>query len=312
LKLDHNSSVGRNSVTRKTAIVTGANAGLGFETTRALARNGYRVIMACRNLAKAEEARRCLLEQEAGIDLDLLQLDVSELESIRKFAEQFIAEIGQLDLLVNNAGIVGIPLSRNSAGHEMQMATNYLGAFALTGLLLPSFRTDRQCRIVNVGSLAHRMGKLAFDDFNWERTPYKEMKGYAYSKVALLTFTLELNRRLAHDRKNILALGAHPGFAATDILKKSNSTLAAQGPFRKWFQSKVEPYIPRPVDAARPVVLAACSDSVQGGDYYGPGGILEIAGKPAKARINPVAKVPANGQRLWDISESLTCVRYLS
>jgi len=299
-------------VTKKIAIVTGANAGLGFETTRALARNGYRVIMACRNLAKAEEARRCLLEQEADIDLDLLPLDVSDLESIRKFAAQFIAEIAQLDLLVNNAGIVAIPLSRNSAGHEMQMATNYLGAFALTGLLLPAFRGDRQCRIVNVGSLAHRMGKLAFDDFNWERTPYKEMKSYAYSKVALVAFTLELDRRLAHDMKHILAVGAHPGFAATDILNNGQSSLAPRSRFSKWFQRQVEPFIPTSADASRPVVLAACSDGVQGGDYYGPGGFLEIAGKPAKARINPIARVPANGKRLWDMSESMTGVRYLS
>ncbi len=299
-------------MTRKTAIVTGANGGLGFETTRALARNGYRVIMACRNPAKAEEARRSLLEQESGIELELLPLDVSDFDSVRQFVERFNSDIGQLDLLVNNAGIVAMPLSRNSAGHEMQMATNYLGAFALTGRLLPSFRPDRPCRIVNVGSLAHRMGKLAFEDFNWETTPYKEMKGYAYSKVALLTFTVELNRRLANHGQNILAVGAHPGFAATDILKNSNSSMAPKGPVGRWINNKVEVLIPRPVDAARAIVLAACSEGVQGGDYYGPGGFLEITGKPAKARINPIAKVPANGQRLWDISESMTGVRYLS
>lgn len=299
-------------MTRKTAIVTGANGGLGFETTRALARNGYRVIMACRNPAKAEEARRSLLEQESGIELELLPLDVSDFDSVRQFVERFNSDIGQLNLLVNNAGIVAMPLRRNSAGHEMQMATNYLGAFALTGRLLPSFRPDRPCRIVNVGSLAHRMGKLAFEDFNWETTPYKEMKGYAYSKVALLTFTVELNRRLANHGQNILAVGAHPGFAATDILKNSNSSMAPKGPVGRWINNKVEVLIPRPVDAARAIVLAACSEGVQGGDYYGPGGFLEITGKPAKARINPIAKVPANGQRLWDISESMTGVRYLS
>lgn len=298
-------------MTRKIAIVTGANAGLGFETTRALARNGYRVVMACRNPAKGDEAKRRLLDQEHGIELELLPLDVSEPDSIRNFAERFAADIGQLDLLVNNAGVVAMPLGRNSAGHELQLATNYLGAFALTGRLLPYFNADRPGRIVNVGSLAHRMGKLAFDDFNWETTPYNEMQGYARSKVALLTFTLELNRRLANHRNNILAVAAHPGFAATEILKNSNSSMAPKGPVGRWFNDKVEVLIPKPADAARSSVLAACADGVHGGDYYGPGGFLEIAGKPAKARINPIAKLPDNGKRLWEISEAMTGVRYL-
>lgn len=299
-------------MTKKTAIVTGANAGLGFETTRAIARQGYRVIMACRNLAKAEEAKSRLLQEEPGIDLLVLQLDVSDLGSVAKFAEQFAAEMGTLDLLVNNAGIVAVPLARNSAGHEMQLATNYLGTFALTGRLLPSFNAERPSRIVNVASLAHRMGKLMLDDFNWEATPYHEMKSYAHSKIALMTFTLELNRRLALNKKNIIALAAHPGFAATEILNKSaNSSPVPKSAFSEWMQSKIEPLIPRPADAARPTVLAACSDGVQGGDYYGPGGFLEIAGKPAKAKINPVARVPENGKRVWEISEAMTGVRYL-
>jgi NAD(P)-dependent dehydrogenase (short-subunit alcohol dehydrogenase family) len=299
------------AVTKKTAVITGANAGLGFETTRALARQGYRIIMACRNLAKAEEAKSRLLKEESGIELVVMQLDVSDLDSVQKFTERFAAEIGQLDLLINNAGVVAMPFTRNSAGHEMQLATNYLGAFALVGRLLPHFNTERQGRIVNVASLAHRMGKLAFDDFNWERTPYHEMKGYAHSKIVLMTFTLELNRRLTRAKKNIIAVGAHPGFAATEIIKNNNSSLAVKGAFSQWMQSKIEPLIPKPVDAARSTVLAACAADVQGGDYYGPGGLLEIAGKPAKAKINPVAKLPENGKRVWEISEAMTGVRYL-
>jgi len=298
-------------VNRKTAIVTGANAGLGFETTRALADRGYHVVMACRNVGKANEARRRLLEAEPSFELTPMQLDVSEPASIREFAGQFSAAQPELDLLINNAGVVAMPLNRNSAGHEMQLATNYLGAFALTGLLLPCFSTRRQGRIVNVGSLAHRMGKLDFDDFNWEATPYNEMQGYARSKVALLAFTLELGRRLASHGKDILAVAAHPGFAATDILKNSNSSMAPKGRFGKWFNDRVEVLIPKPVDAARACVLAACDDGVQSGDYYGPGGLLEIAGKPARARINPVARLPENGRRLWEVSEAMTGVRYL-
>jgi NAD(P)-dependent dehydrogenase (short-subunit alcohol dehydrogenase family) len=298
-------------VTAKTAIVTGANAGLGFETTRSLARRGYRVIMACRNAAKADDARRRLLDSEPGIELVVMQLDVSELDSIREFVAQFSSDIGQLELLVNPAGIVAMPLKRNSAGHEMQMATNYLGAFALTGLMLPCFTAQRQGRVVNVGSLAHRMGKLAFDDFNWETTPYNELQGYARSKVALLTFTVELGRRLTQCGKNMLAVAAHPGFAATEILNNSDSTIAPKGAFGKWFNKKMEVFIPTPADAARSCVLAACADDVRNGDYYGPRGFLEIAGKPAKARINPIATMPENGKRLWGISAAMTGVRYL-
>jgi len=297
---------------KKTAVVTGANAGLGFETTRAIARQGYRVVMACRNLAKAEEAKRKLLQDDPGLDLVILQLDISELSSVQKFAEQLATDIGQLDLLINNAGIVAMPLSHNSAGHEMQLATNYLGAFALIGRLLPYFSTERPCRIVNVASLAHRMGKLMFDDFNWDTTPYHEMKGYAHSKVALMAFTLELNRRLASQKKNIIAVAAHPGFAATEIMKNSNSSMAPKSAFSEWMNGKIEPLIPKPVDAARPTVLAATGENVHGGDYYGPGGFLEIAGKPAKAKINSVAKVPENGKRVWEISEKMTGVRFLN
>ena len=298
-------------MTEKIAIVTGANAGLGFATTRALAQHGYRVIMACRNPAKAEEARRTLLEQEPGIALDCLRLDVSDLDSVHDFATRFAVDFGRLDLLVNNAGIVAMPLSRNRAGHEMQLATNYLGAFALTGLLLPYFHTDRQCRIVNVGSLAHRMGKLAFEDFNWETTPYDEMQGYARSKLALLTFTLELSRRLTHHGGDILAVAAHPGFAATEILNNSNSTIAPKGALGRWLNNRLVVLIPKPANAARSSVMAACADGVRSGDYYGPGGFLEIAGKPAPARVNPVARVPENGRRLWEISAAMTGVRFL-
>jgi len=300
------------AVTGKTAVITGANAGLGFETARALARDGYRVVMACRNADRARDARQRLLAEVAGCDLRVLPLDVSEPASVRAFAARFADEVGALDLLVNNAGVVAMPLSRNSAGHEMQMATNYLGAFALTGLLLPCFESGRPCRIVNVGSLAHRLGRLDFDDLNWERTPYREFQGYANSKLALLTFTRELDLRLARSHNNILALAAHPGFAATEIMYKNGSTLAPTSAIGRWLNDRLSPLIPKPADAARATVLAATAAGVQGGDYYGPGGPLEIAGRPAPARLNRRAAVPEYGARLWQLSESLTGVRYLS
>ena len=213
--------------------------------------------------------------------------------------------------MINNAGSVAIPLSRNEAGHELQLATNYLGAFALTGLLLPFFGKDRPTRIVNIGSLAHRLGKPDVDDLNWENTEYHQWKAYANSKVATLGFTLELNRRLQQSGSNTIALAAHPGFANTNISRNSPA-MTRTNPVSKWLHKKMEALIPTAANAARSIILAADDADVNGGDYYGPGGFLEIGGKPAPARINPIARDTVFGKRLWTVSESMTGVSYLS
>lgn len=296
----------------KVAVVTGANAGIGFQTTLSLVRMGARVVMACRSMDKATQAQGELLAEVPGADTVIIPLDLSEPESVREFARRFAAEIGRLDLLVNNAGIVGIPLARNSVGQELQLATNYLGGFALTGLMLPLFPASGWARIVNVGSLMNRFGKLDLDDLNWEKTPYDEWQGYGRSKVAMLSFTLELDRRLRKSGSNIVALSAHPGFASTNIHQNS-AALQPKSAFDAWRKKKLEPLIPRADQAARPIVHAATADTVQGGEYYGPKGLFEIAGKKVgKARINPVARDTALGKRLWTLSESMTGVRYLS
>lgn len=296
----------------RVAVVTGANAGIGFQTTLSLLRMGARVIMACRSMDKAMQAQRELLAEVPGADAVIIPLDLSEPESVREFSRRFAGEIGRLDLLVNNAGIVGIPLARNSVGQEMQLATNYLGGFALTGLLLPMFPASGWARIINVGSLMNRFSRLDLDDLNWEKTPYNEWQGYGRSKVAMLSFTLELDRRLRKSGSNIVALSAHPGFASTNIHQNS-AALQPKSAFDAWRKKKLEPLIPRADQAARPIVHAATADTVQGGEYYGPKGLFEIAGKKVgKARINPAARDAALGKRLWTLSESMTGVRYLS
>lgn len=295
------------------AVVTGANAGLGYQTTRALAQKGYRVVMACRNETKAAKAREELLAEAPAAAIEVLRLDQSEPDSIRGFVDGFARRHGQLDLLVNNAGIVGLPLSRNSVGHELQMATNYLGVFALTGLLLPLFRGDAPGRIVNVGSLAHRQGKMDLDDLNWETGEYKPMGAYGRSKLAVMAWTLELDARLRAAGSPVMALSAHPGFAATEIgTNNPNPMINPQNPVGKWFQNQVRRFIPTAEEAARPTLHAACSETVHGGEYYGPGGFMEIGGAPAPAKINPKAKDAAMRERLWSLSEELTGVRYLS
>ena len=293
---------------RKTVVVTGANAGLGYAISRALLEQDYRVVMACRNATKAAAARRSLLESVPGADASVLPLDVSELDSVVTFAKLFEEQFGELDLLINNAGIVGLPLTRNDAGHELQMATNYLGNFALVGRMLPFFNKESPCRIVNVGSLAHRFGKLPVDDMSWTVDDYKPMKGYARSKVALLSFTQELNRRLTGT--NIIALAAHPGFAATEITAR-NVEMQPKNAIQRWIRSKVEPLIPTPAEAARPILHAALAEDVSGGDYYGPGGFLEIAGKPAMAKLNPKTRDVEGARQLWSISQDMTGVRFL-
>ncbi len=296
----------------KVAIVTGANAGIGFETARALLRRGARVVMACRSLDKANKAQAELLADLPNGNLAVIALDISEPASIEAFVEQFAAQYDRLDLLVNNAGVAAIPLARNSVGQEMQFATNYLGAFNLTGRLLPLFVKSGGARIVNVGSLMHRVGKLQFDDLNWETQPYDEWQSYGRSKVAMMSHTLELNRRLQKSGSNIIALGAHPGFAATNIHQASPS-LQPKTAFAQWRKELLEPLIPRPPQAALPIIHAATADTVKGGDYYGPRGLLEIASKKVgRARINPVAKKPELAQQLWAVSEQMTGVRYLS
>jgi len=318
-------------VTDTVAVVTGANAGLGYQTALALARRGCTVVLACRSAERARQAQRELLAAAPSARTEIVPLDVSEPDSIRAFGVALAERCGGLDVLVNNAGVVTVPLARNSAGHEMHLATNYLGAFALTGTLLPLFRAASgpgtraesgaaadadasgrlRARVVNVGSLGHRLARLDLDDLNWERTPYGEWQAYFRSKLALLSFTVELARRLERSGSDVVALGAHPGFAVTEATKNSD-VLTPKSTFGRWLNDKVALLIPRAADAARPIVHAASDASVRGGDYYGPGGLLEIRGTTGRARLNPLARDVELGRRLWELAEAMTGVRYLS
>lgn len=292
------------------AVVTGANAGLGFQTALALARAGSTVVLACRNAERAQQAQREIHAQAPDARTILLPLDVSEPDSIRTFGRELADACGQIDVLVNNAGVVTIPLARNSAGHEMHLATNFLGAFALTGTLLPLFRKGAG-RVVNVGSLGHRLARLDLDDPSFTTTPYGEWRAYFQSKLALVGFTFELDRRLRASGSRVLAVGAHPGFAVTEASKNSD-VLTPKSPLARWINDRIATVIPKAADACRPIVHAACASDVQGGDYYGPGGFLEIRGAPGRARVHPLAKDPAVGRRLWALGEASTGVRYLS
>ncbi|MFE3175477.1 oxidoreductase [Amycolatopsis sp. NPDC059090] len=277
--------------TGRTAVITGANSGLGRATAVALAAKGARVVLAVRNLRSGREAAA-----ELPGDVEVRQLDLADLASVRAFAAEFAEPI---DLLINNAGIMIPPLSRTADGFESQFGTNHLGHFALTNLLLPRIRG----RVVTVSSNGHRVGAIDFADLNWERRPYRAVAAYGQSKLANLLFTAELQRRLTEVGSPVLATAAHPGTAATNLLKVETPVLSslAKAGIRLVAQNSEE--------GARPTLYAALAE-VPGNSYAGPRGFLQnrgapkLVGRSAKARDEEVAR------RLWTVSEELTGVRF--
>lgn len=301
----------RSSEAGKVVLVTGANAGLGYALSAALARGGAHVVMACRSSQRASRALCRLRAEVPGAILSIVEVDLSDLASIRHLGATFSEQVGELDVLVHNAGVFGLPINRNGVGQEMHFATNYLGPFALTGALLPYFREEPGARIVTVGSLAHRFGRPSVEDPYEDAGRYSAWSAYGRSKVSLLAYTFELDRRLRASGRSIIALGAHPGMAATDIAN-GHAVASPRSALGRWLVSRLEGWVPTAAEAARPVLHAVCAPGVRGAEYYGPGGFLEIAGAPAPAYVSPRALDTAFAQRLWAASEKLTGIRYLS
>lgn len=281
----------------RTAVVTGANRGLGLEIARGLAAAGANVVLACRDAGKAQTALATLRGTPSALALDL-----TDLSSIRRFAAEFKARHQRLDLLVHNAAAILVPLRRTRDGFEQHLATNHLGPFALTGLLLDALAAAPQARVVTMGSLAHRLTPgLDLDDPNFERKPYKEMDAYAKSKLAALLFCFELDRRLRRTGLPILSVAAHPGYTATNpdlggFFMRLSTRLFAQ----------------KPELGALPALYAACAPDVAGGAYYGPAGYKELGGHPRRVDCRPEARDPQMAERLWTLSEQWTGVRYLA
>lgn len=295
----------------RTVVITGANSGIGYETALHFAQGGARVVMACRNLEKAERAQRQIRAAAPDATTVLLPLDVAELSSVQRFEQQFASQVGRLDLLVNNAGMIASPLARTSDGNELLLATNFLGAFALTGLMLPYFPAERSGRVLHVGSLAHRFARPNIDDLNWHASPYDPWKAYANSKLALLSHAIELSRRLRAHGLNIIALAAHPGFANTEINRQREANIR-QTALRRWYVRQMMKIVPTAAQAAQSVIQAATQADVCGGEYIGPRGLLELRGRPGNARVHPAAQSAEFADKLWSEAERLTGVRYLS
>lgn len=290
------------------AVVTGANSGLGLEVSRELARAGARVILACRDTERGEQVRTSILEGQPQADVAVERLDLASLASVRRFAAWMQDGTDGVDLLVNNAGVMAPPLRRTEDGFELQFGTNHLGHFALTGLLLPLLTSRLGARVVTVSSLAHRSGRLRFDDLNAERA-YSPWAAYGQSKLANLLFVLELQRRLTVAGSPVLSVGAHPGFAATKLLTRAGNqwgSTAARLLDLVWTNVLTQ----SAAAGALPLLYAATMPDVRGGEYFGPSWLRETRGAPKRAYIARHAQDPEAAARLWEESERLTGVTF--
>jgi NAD(P)-dependent dehydrogenase (short-subunit alcohol dehydrogenase family) len=285
--------------TGRTAVVTGANSGLGLSTARELARAGAHVVLACRNVEKGEAARR-----EVGSDSELEQLDLASLDSVREFADRFRAAHDGLDLLINNAGLMAPPHGVTADGFELQFGTNVLGHFALTGRLLGMLEGREDARVVTLSSNAHKLGRIHWDDLQSERR-YNRWRAYNQSKLGDLMLALELDRRLRAAGSQIRSVAAHPGYSATNL------------------QSAAPPAVDRVVMAvtnrvfaqsgdmgALPTLYAATYPGLEGGTYVGPDGFLEQRGHPEPVTPTKSARDEEAAARLWDVCEELTGVHF--
>lgn len=293
--------------TGRIAVITGANSGLGYQTALALASKNAHVVMACRNLPKANAACDKIRQQAPTASLAVMPLDLADLASIRTFAADFLTQYDRLNLLINNAGIMIPPLRHTTDGFELQLGTNHLGHFALTGLLLERLMEQPNSRIVTTSSIVAHIGRIKFDDLMHERR-YHRWLAYGQSKLANLLFALELQRRLTAAQAATISLAAHPGGSATNLQRTGIDLDNA--PVQRLLMAFLYPFLQSATMGALPQLYAATAPGVPGGDYYGPGDGFEITGYPAKARLPRAARDHPTATRLWHTSERLTGVNY--
>ena len=288
----------------RVTVVTGANSGLGLVTARNLARKGARTILACRNQAKGEDARRAIEIRAPSAQVEVAELDLASLESVRAFAGRLRAEHDGIDLLINNAGVMATPRRRTADGFELHFGTNHLGHFALTGLVIDMLEGRDNARVVTLSSGVHRFGRIAFDNLGGDRR-YFRWRAYGQSKLANLLFALELDRRLRAAGSKTKSIAAHPGWAATN--------LQHTGPTRL---DELLIAVPNKLIAqsdemgALPTLYAATEPGVEGGTYVGPDGVAEQRGHPEQVSPSAAARDEAVARRLWEVSERMTGVRF--
>lgn len=281
----------------KTAIITGANTGIGFETALDLYQRGTKVYVACRNEARAQEAIARMKTQGDGGELIYGHLDLASLGSVKKFADKIIATESSLDLLVNNAGVMIPPPSKSEEGYELQFGVNFIGHFALTGHLFDLLESTNGSRVVTLSSIAHRGASIDFENFKLEKA-YNSWREYGQSKLADIIFALEFEKRLRENGCQTISLAAHPGFSKTDLQKNMDKDMLAS---LELMTAK---------EGAQPTLAACLREDAQGGQYWGPDGPKEQKGKPALAKIDAAALNENLNAQLWDWAKKETNVNF--
>ncbi len=285
----------------RVALVTGGPSGIGFQISLMLAKKGAEVILTYRDLNKAQQARNQILSEHPKAKLTLVKLDLSDLTSIAACAGEIKTNYTQLDLLINNAGVMVPPFTKTAQGFELQMGTNHLGHFALTGQLLPLLISTAGSRVISVSSLAAFIGKIDLNDLNYEHRSYKKWAAYGQSKLANLLFIQELSKKLAKHHLPTIAVASHPGGSPTNLQRTSS-----------YFMKHIlTPLISQaPSAAALPTLRAACDPAVSSGSYWGPSSFFCLKGNPEQAKIPDRALDVTMAARLWELSEKLTGVIY--
>lgn len=282
----------------KTAIVTGGNIGLGFKTSLELARNHVRVVIACRSMAKGQAAVKRITAEVSGVELEIIPLDLTDMDSIRSFAAAFLEDHSRLDILMNNAGVVNLEhLERTREGHEMHMATNHLGHFALTGLLSEILVKTPGARVVTLSSLSYKFGTIDFDDFKWVDRSYNRSKSYGDSKLANLLFARQLQTYFKEKGCDALSVAAHPGLTGTE----RQQSIGIGGRLARWMAAPVD-------KGVRSQLMAATSPDVTPGAFYGPR--FGIWGAPKALTIKPGKVNDSLARELWTYSQALTGVQF--
>jgi len=287
------------------AIITGSNTGLGYDTARVLAGRGAHVVMAVRDTAKGEAAAARIRQLTRGAELTVHKLDLGSLASVKEAGAALAAAYPRIDLLINNAGVMYPPKQSTADGFELQFGTNHLGHFALTGLLLGNLLPVEGSRVVVVSSNAHKFrAKIDFEDLQWEHRRYDRVASYGQSKLANLMFAYDLQRRLAAAKAKTIAVAAHPGGAATELVRH---VPGAGLPGVNWVFGRL---LNTAEMGALPTLLAATDPAVKGGQYYGPDSFLELRGYPVLVGSSKQSRDVALQERLWKVSEELTGVTF--
>jgi NAD(P)-dependent dehydrogenase (short-subunit alcohol dehydrogenase family) len=292
----------------KLAVITGGNSGIGYEAARALAAKGARVILAVRNQAKGQQAADAIRRAHPGASAEVMALDLGDLASVRRFAQEFRQRFAALPLLINNAGVMALPFARTADGFEMQFGTNHLGHFALTGLLLPAILAAPQARVVVVSSGAHMGGRIDFDNLQGQRR-YQPWAVYCQSKLANLLFAYELQRRFTAAGADALVAACHPGYAATN-LQAAGPRMAGSRLRERLSEIGNTLFAQSAAMGALPTLYAATVPDIHGGDYVGPLGLFGMRGAPGRVASSARSHDRAVAARLWQVSEQLTDVHF--